>query len=246
MSTGDDGLAKERRRLAEVGEYTYGKTEIQQRAMIARSLEQYWIGEEEALEVGGGCGALTEHLAARFGRVSVLEPARCFRERLVQRFGDRVEVFDQLLEEFHPARRWQNIICAFLLEHVENPVLCLKRLAGLLAPGGRLFLVVPNALSASRQMAVHMGYLDDVYSLGPEDIKVGHRRVFDRQSLDRAIAQAGLIATVSGGLMFKPLTNFRMDAMEDAYFEACYQLGLKYPELTAAIWSVCKDGDVRD
>ena len=49
-----------------------------------------------------------------------------------------------------------------------------------------------------------------------------------------------------GGIIFKALANFQMDRaradgiISDAYLDACYQLGMVYPELCASLYAVCE------
>jgi len=58
--------------------------------------------------------------------------------------------------------------------------------------------------------------------------------------------QAGLQVTQRGGILFKPMANFQFDAalragiIDQAFFDGCYKLGMKYPDLTASVYVVCE------
>ena len=131
------------------------------------------------------------------------------------------------------------------LEHIEDPDLVLGRIREWLAPNGRLYVAVPNAFAASRQIAAEMGLLDYPWSVTDDELEMGHCRTYDLTYLRRTITQAGLKIVDSGGIMFKPMSNGQMDKaleagiIDEAYLEGCYQLGKRLPDLCSSIYAVC-------
>ena len=73
--------------------------------------------------------------------------------------------------EYETEQRFDSIFIVHVLEHLIDPVTVLKRAGELLAPGGRLFLIVPNGAAASRQIAVKMQILPTLASLSEADVK---------------------------------------------------------------------------
>ncbi len=71
--------------------------------------------------------------------------------RLPDPAGERYEeelLGDALrLSELLPGRTFDTIVCAELIEHLENPYELLRTLKGALAPGGRLLVSTPNPLA---------------------------------------------------------------------------------------------------
>jgi hypothetical protein len=115
-----------------------------------------------------------------------------------------------------------------------------------LSPGGRFFVVVPNAQAASRQIAVRMGLIETNHSVTEGERIHGHRCTYSLDTLEHDVRSAGLRVESRGGVMFKPFANFQFDRMirhqviDNAYLEGCYALGMQYPELAASIYVVCR------
>ena len=131
------------------------------------------------------------------------------------------------------------------MEHLEGPVEALSRIRNWLSTSGRLFVVVPNADAASRQIAVRMGLIETNNSVTPGEFAHGHRRTYSLDTLEHDVRSAGLNIECRGGVFFKPFANFQFDLLikhkviDEAYLEGCYALGMQYPELTASVYVVC-------
>ena len=98
----------------------------------------------------------------------------------------------RFFEEFKPDGKFDYVFATYVLEHVADSIALLKHARSLLSEHGLLFVVVPNARAMSRQIARHMGLIDDLFALTKNDINHGHRRVYDRCTLNTDIAAAGL------------------------------------------------------
>ena len=134
------------------------------------------------------------------------------------------------------------------LEHLDNPVRVLKRVDAWLAPGGKLFLVVPNANAPSRQIAVKMGLISHNAAVTAEEATHGHRRTYSLDTLERDARAGGLSIHNRGGIFFKPFANFQFDKLvaakiiDKGYLDGCHQLGMSYPDLCASIYLICGKG----
>ncbi|HJP68187.1 MAG TPA: methyltransferase domain-containing protein, partial [Sphingomicrobium sp.] len=137
------------------------------------------------------------------------------------------------------------------LEHIDQPVDLLRRIGTWLSQNGRLFLAVPNAYAASRQIAVAMGLISHPTAVTDGEALHGHQRTYSKDTLKRDVAAAKLNVVDSGGIFFKPLANFQIDQLLEAdviksdYLEGCYELGKRYPDLCASIYAICEAGSVR-
>jgi hypothetical protein len=122
----------------------------------------------------------------------------------------------------------------------------MKMAKSVLKSDGLLMIVVPNARALSRQLALHMGLISDLKALTENDRNHGHRRVYDRVSLDRDIKSAGFENLCQGGIMLKILADFQMDelismqVLQDEHIDGLYGLGLEYPDLCGSLFSVCR------
>ena len=189
---------------------------------------------------------MSELLAARISFLDVVEATQDFLERLLARRLPNVAAHHSMIEEYSTGRRYNCIFATWVLTHCLDPVAVLRHLKGLLAEGGRLFVVVPNARAMSRQLARHMGLLDDLYGLTPNDLGHGHLHSYDRVRLNSQLAAAGLETIAEGGLMLKPLSDYHMDGLyasgmlDHRHREGLAGLGLAYPDFCGAIYSICE------
>lgn len=192
-----------------------------------------------ALELGSAEGLMTEKLWERFARVVVVEGAAqnvaSLRERL-----PRVEVRACLFEDFETDERFDNVIAARVLEHVDDPVLLLKRCRGWLAPGGRIHVVVPNADSLNRRLGLHMGMLSRVDELSPRDQSLGHVRVYRADVLLDHVRQAELDVVELAGTFLKPLANAQMTGLPSEVLEGFFRLSDELPALSTELYAVCE------
>ncbi|WP_425928594.1 class I SAM-dependent methyltransferase [Pseudomonas sp. NyZ201] len=225
--------------------YAYDFDYIHRDYMIRALAGQFRPGN--ALEMGCYHGEFTRKLLQVFDEVTVLEGASDLIEIARRNVDDaRATFILGRFEEADPGQRFDNIFLVHTLEHLSEPQPVLKRVREWLKPGGRLFVVVPNANAASRQIAVGMGLIDFNAAVTEGERKHGHRCTYSLDTLEHEVRQAGFRIGQRGGILFKPLANFQFDAahragiIDQAFFEGCYQLGMKYPDLTASIYVVCE------
>lgn len=236
---GEAAARDERKRLASIAaDSWYGRGA--NAAMIryaARVFRRLWRGAS-ALELGPAEGIMTEYLAADFPALTVVDGAEAFLRPLRVRHP-RATVVRALFEEWETGQRFDTIVVSHVLEHVERPVEILARVAGWLAPGGRVFAAVPNARSLHRQAAVLMGLLREEHELNETDIHHGHRRVYDPETFRADVAAAGLRVEVFGGYWIKPISNAQIEATWTPQMIAAFmELGERYPDIAAELYVV--------
>lgn len=194
-----------------------------------------------ALELGCFDGEFTRRLGSIYDDLTVVEGASDLIGLAKARAPAHVDFVVSRFEDYQPDWRYDAIFLIHTLEHVEDPVALLKQIRGWLTEQGRLFLVVPNANAASMQIADASPNAD-----AEREVLRGHRHAFNLSTLKGAITDAGLFATKSGGVFFKAFSNRQFDQMIQAeavgedYLEGCYQLGKRYPDLSASIYAVCE------
>ena len=124
------------------------------------------------------------------------------------------EVVEAYFETFEPQRRFDAIEMGFVLEHVDDPGLIVRRFKQFLKPGGFIGMAVPNARSLHRLIGHEAGLLDDVYKLSAEDRQLGHKRYFDLESFKRLAESEGLTVCRARGIMMKPVTTRQLECSE--------------------------------
>jgi 2-polyprenyl-3-methyl-5-hydroxy-6-metoxy-1,4-benzoquinol methylase len=214
------------------------------RGYMMRTLRP-WFRGGPALEVGCYDGASTALLAAEFADLTVVEASAALIERARGRVPPEVRFVHGLVEQVQLEARYRAIFLVHTLEHIDPPGPALAALRGALAPDGLLFVVVPNADAASRQIAVKMGLIAHNAAVTEPERRHGHRCTYRFDTLERELRDAGFGIAARGGIVFKPLANFQFDRLlADGilgldYIEGCYALGQQYPELCASIHAVC-------
>jgi SAM-dependent methyltransferase len=99
---------------------------------------------QRVLDFGAGVGTFTQLAADTGARVVAVEPEPEFAKFLRERFGadGRVQVIQGTIDDVG-LHRFESVICFNVLEHVQDDAAALGTVARLLAPHGRLFLLVP-------------------------------------------------------------------------------------------------------
>lgn len=216
---------------------------------LIRSFEPFF-NKGSLLELGSFKGDFTQRLLSRFEDVTCVEASTLAIEEAKRKLTDKVTFVSAHFETVVLPRRYDNIILTHVLEHVDDPVLVLRRVnSEWLAEGGRLFLVCPNANAPSRQIAVKMGLITHNAAVTPAEAAHGHRRTYSLDTLERDAVAAGLRVRHRSGIFFKALANFQWDRLLNTdiiskeYLEGCYKVGQQYPDLCSSIFLLCERGE---
>lgn len=199
-----------------------------------------------ALELGCFHGHFTKLLCERFADVEVVEASGDCIAEATKTVSGAARFHHSIFETFEPTRKYDNIFLIHTLEHLDDRLGVLKRISGWLNKGGRLFVATPNAHAASRQIAVNMGLIRHSSAVTPAEDAHGHRVTYSLDTLAADVRDAGFSIHSRGGVFFKGLANFQLDAalqagiISQAYLDGCYDLGLTYPDLCSSIYCVCE------
>ncbi len=229
--------------------YSYDFDNILRKYMM-RSFEPF-IGETKnsnALEMGCYRGDFTELLVQHFNDLTVIEGSNELAEFTKKRVGAKVKFITSVFENLELKEKYDHIFLLHTLEHLDDPVLVLKKINSWLSSKGRFFVCVPNANAPSRQIAVKMGLISHNSAITEAEKKHGHRNTFSLDTLEKAAVEAGLNIIHRGGVFFKALANYQFDKLlgtdiiTEGYLDGCYSLGMIYPDLCASIFLVCEKG----
>jgi 2-polyprenyl-3-methyl-5-hydroxy-6-metoxy-1,4-benzoquinol methylase len=226
--------------------YAYGFDFEVMHPFMIRSFEPFFK-PGSLLELGSFEGAFTRRLLPLFDDITCVEASSVAIEAAKSQMEGRVCFVNDRFELAKLSKRYENIICTHVLEHLDDPVGLLRRInEEWLAPGGRLFLVCPNANAPSRQIAVKMGLIAHNAAVTPAEALHGHRRTYALDTLERDVVASGLHVRHRSGVFFKALANFQWDRLLQTdivsadYLEGCYQLGQQYPDLCASVFLLCE------
>ncbi len=205
------------------------------------------------LELGSFKGDFTQRLIPYFDDITCVEASDAAIKIAQEKFGSKIHFINATFEAVSLSEKYDNIILTHVLEHLEDPILVLKRVNDeWLSDKGRLFLVCPNANAPSRQIAVKMGLISHNSAITPAEKEHGHSITYSLDTLERDVKAAGLNVVYRTGIFFKALANFQWDKLlftdiiSKEYLEGCYQLGHQYPDLCASIFLMCEKGKNRE
>lgn len=199
---------------------------------------QFSQGAASLLELGLGHGITTEFFGRHFNRHVVVDASPAVIANFRQRYPEsNVEIAESYFESFDTQERFDVIMLGYILEHVDDPVLILKHFRHLLAPGGRMFITVPNAEVLNRRLGHLAGMLDDMQELSDHDLLLGHKRYYTVESLRQDIAQAGYSVQRLEGIYLKPLSTSQMISLDlrEEVIQALCMAAIDYPELSCGI-----------
>lgn len=151
---------------------------------IVSQLERLHPSAARFLDVGSGSGGFLARLRARHpdAELAAVEPAEAARVALLARMPDVAFVARQAEELAGVARRFDVVTMLQTLEHLADPLAALRGARRCLAPGGVLFVTVPNRRSLA---VLRAGRGADCYANGT------HLQFFDRTRLFAVLRRAG-------------------------------------------------------
>jgi 2-polyprenyl-3-methyl-5-hydroxy-6-metoxy-1,4-benzoquinol methylase len=196
----------------------------------------------KVLDIGSADVFMAEALSPFFERIISVDGSKELIERARARLNNvtNIELVHSLIEEFETAERFDLVLLSFILEHVNNPVETIKRSAYFVAPGGALFVMVPNARSLHRRVGVALGVLGKVDDFTEEDIRQGHRRVYTEERLRQDLEQGGAIVEEMGTFFIKPLSNPQMEQLGTRLADAFFEVSRELPGLGSMIYAKCR------
>jgi 2-polyprenyl-3-methyl-5-hydroxy-6-metoxy-1,4-benzoquinol methylase len=188
------------------------------------------------LDIGCGVGAITKALSMRFDNVVGIDGSRIKIEKAKKNNpASNIEYVCTLFENFDPHIKFDFIVSANVLEHIDNPQYFLKTIKAWLAPKGRIVMTVPNALGLHKRIGKKMGLINDFYQLAESDIKKGHKRIYDSKSFKEEFLSSDYRIEFLGGILLKPLSHRQMDAWDMNIVDALYEVGKELPEYCSSL-----------
>ncbi|MCS7279739.1 MAG: class I SAM-dependent methyltransferase [Thermodesulfobacteriaceae bacterium] len=204
------------------------------RAKICRR----FLSPGRCLELGPAWGNMTIHLVDYFKEMVCVEGSSIMCEYLRQKLP-QVKVIQCLFEEFDTNEKFDAIILAHVLEHVDEPVKILKKVKKWLKKNGKIFASCPNARSLHRQLGVILGILKNEGDLNETDLKIGHKRVYTPESFRGDFIEAELKIEYFGGYWIKIHPNREIENFySEEMLKACMVLGERYPDIAAEIYII--------
>lgn len=166
---------------------------------------------DSILDIACGDGLMTEMMSSHFTRVVGVDANGQHLSEAKKRLPN-AKFIESLIEDVEFEDKFDTVTMLDLLEHVEDPILVLKKAASFLSENGVLIVHVPNAHAINRRLSVKMGTLTHCEELTPFDLDIaGHRRSYDMETFCNDIKSAELQIINTGGIFYKILSTAQMD-----------------------------------
>jgi SAM-dependent methyltransferase len=163
-------------------------------------LNWYDFGDQPAiLEVGGGCGAITEELVTH-GDVTSLELSE--RRALINahrnKASNQLELFVGNLQNYRSRKKFTHVVCIGVLEYAGRFIddakphkTFLQLLHSHLGPGGRLLLAIENALGLKYWAGANEDHTGELFRSINDYRAQGRTRTFGKLELSNLLVQSG-------------------------------------------------------
>lgn len=190
------------------------------------------------LELGLGHGITVNAFQEKFSRHVVIDASSAVIANYRQlNPASKIEICESYFEFFDTQERFDVIVFGYILEHVDDPVQILAHFKKFLAPGGRIFVTVPNAEVLNRRLGHLAGLLSDMQQLSEYDLLLGHKRYYTVDTLSADIQSAGYKIVAIEGIYLKILTTSQIISLDlnDEIINALCLAAIDYPELACGI-----------
>jgi len=204
-------------------------------------LKQYFAGDS-CLELGSAEGSGTPYLIDFFNEVTIVDGSEDAINEVVKKIkSPRLTAIHSYFEDLDlNGKKFDTIVLAHILEHVDDPVAVLKIAGSFLKDDGVIIADVPNGDSLHRQVGVKMGLLKKNVELNEADLSIGHQRVYTPSTFKKDISKAQLNIVTSGGMFIKVLSNSQTEKVFDTLqLEALFNVGVDNPDIAAEIFAIC-------
>lgn len=220
------------------GENIYDFDNLIQLKWYPERIAQFSKGTSSLLELGLGHGITADVFGRYFKRHVVIDASPAVIENFRQHFPEsKAEIVESYFESFETDERFDVLVFGYILEHVDDPVLILKHFRQFLAPGGRMFVTVPNAEVLNRRLGHLAGMLPDMQVMSEHDLLLGHKRYYTVETLRKDVEESGYEIRRLEGIYLKPLTTSQMISLDldERIIQALCEVAIDYPELSCGI-----------
>jgi SAM-dependent methyltransferase len=198
------------------------------------------VESDRVLMLGLGNGHVADIVTGHCESLVVIEGS----EKLVSsavKAGANYEVEHAFFEEYEAAQPFDVVIGTHVLEHVVEPSIVLKRSRTWLSDDGIAIFTVPNRNSLHRRIGTKMGLLDHEASLNESDVKLGHLRVYDSDSLLQDLTSGGFHDISIDGYWLKMVPNRVIATWDRDLLDAIYAVSNELSaDICADLIAICR------
>ena len=191
------------------------------------------------LEAGCASGVMTPALLAAASELDVVEGSPVYAEQVEKQYAGKLKMIRSFFEDYKPQQRYEAVVLANVLHHLDNPVDLLKHIAGAwMKKGSVLHLTVPNMTSFHRQLGVAMKVSASVKDASERNVFFAQPGRYDKELFSSTVEQAGLRVEECTGFFFKPFPHGIMNSLDlsNDILEGLFEMGKQYPEMACQLY----------
>lgn len=187
------------------------------------------VKNKRTLECGCSTGVMTPMLLEHTNQLDIVEGSEIYAKITADKFKGKIKMFVSLFENFNPSEKYDAIVFAGVLHHIEDPVEMLKLISNWLKPSGNIYISVPNMTSFHRKLGVAMGLSDSVYSGSERNEFFAQPGRFDSKKLRNVCELANLNIIHEEAFFFKPFPHEIMNqiTLSDNILDGLFEMGRK-------------------
>jgi len=193
--------------------------------------------ELSVLELGIGYGDSSLKFSKHFSKHVIIEGSKKAIDKFKEKAIGDTKIIHTLFEEYESSDYFDVIMMGFILEHVQDPEVILKRFRKHLVPDGSLFIIVPNFEALNKRLGLHAGLIKNLSDLSEADLSVGHKRLFSVNSLNSLVSACGYYVNSVEGIYLKPFATKQIESLNlsNSIITGLFKEGIHYPELCTSI-----------
>jgi 2-polyprenyl-3-methyl-5-hydroxy-6-metoxy-1,4-benzoquinol methylase len=213
-------------------EFEYVNTKIASRIICP------YCDERHVLEVGCASGEMTGDLVEVAASLTVLEASSLFSSAIRSRFGSKIRVVDGFIEDIQETTRYDVIVIAGVLHHLDDPVAFLNNARRFLNENGVVLATVPNMTSLHRRLGVKAGMIREVSDTTERNLRYQQPGRFVKASLEDLFLECGYNILESYAYMLKPFSSEQMWKLELSWpiINALCEIGKEYQDLASQLF----------
>lgn len=185
------------------------------RKSVLSNIEKY--RHTSILEIGCGLEPMFPYIND-WQKYVIVEPGKFFIESAKNIVCENIKrvhfiqgFFEQSIQKLKAEGDFDFVILGSLLHEVENPTEMLRALMEVCKDDTVVHINVPNAKSVHRLLAKEMGLIDNEYALSELQVKMQRNRVYDLDSLCKAVERRGFKVLDKGSYFMKFLSAIQME-----------------------------------
>jgi len=195
------------------------------------------IIDKNVLEVGCADGVMTEMLVKQTKSLEIVEPSKRYCD-IVRKIEGVNKVYNCFLEEIEIEKKYDVILLASLIHHIEKPNNLLLTIKKFMHKDSIVLATVPNVKSLHRRIGVKMGLLENEFDSSLRNKQLHQYGRYDINKFKQLFISSDFNVIDNFGYMIKPFSSKMMEKihLDDNQIQAMFEIGKEFPELSSQIY----------